>query len=71
MICKIEKKKQSACVVVDGVEWNGVKFVSLSQQFYSKGFNFVIAVFPDKVSKMQSVDSTGSMRHLLDDLDQY
>lgn len=55
------------------MEWSGVRFVSISQQFYSKGFNFTVAIFPERVAqpKIQSVDSVGSMKILLDNIDEY
>ncbi|KAL0481207.1 hypothetical protein AKO1_012597 [Acrasis kona] len=69
IICKVEKKRQSACVMVDGVELNGVRFLSISQQF-KQGFMLAVATFP--IRRLNSTTSCSSIRQMLnDDLDDY
>ncbi|KAG2387226.1 hypothetical protein C9374_001558 [Naegleria lovaniensis] len=44
IICKVEKKKSTAKVVIDGVEWANVKVVSVAPSWVNN-FNFKVACF--------------------------
>jgi len=65
MICTVDKKKGTS-VIIDDMEWHGVKFISISQSWLS-GLQFPIAHFPGLKKSIVASSSSQSIKAIGDD----